>query len=88
MNTLNGKKNILWPFFKKLYKEVYKVLCTIEHSLLVTDYPNGRTYPCIEIERNFRHLKSYKSIIMATFELVKIKITDFILEKAHVPTDL
>tara|TARA_Y100000589_G_C26787187_1_gene480224 strand:+ start:279 stop:431 length:153 start_codon:yes stop_codon:yes gene_type:complete len=50
MHNLNGKKeNTLWQFFKKLFREVYKVLYKIEHSLLVIDYPNGKSDPFLEL---------------------------------------
>ena len=46
---MDGKKEtILWQFFKKICLEVYKVLSKIEHSLLVTDYPNRDPDPFIK----------------------------------------
>ena len=54
MDTLNGKKKISYSHsLKKLCIEVNKVLFKIEHDLLMTDYPNKRPYPFLEIEENF-----------------------------------
>ena len=55
MQILNGKKISCGHSLKKLFREVYKVPSKIEHSLLITDYPNARPYPLLEIDENFRY---------------------------------
>ena len=48
----------------KLCRKVYKVLCKIERSLLVTDFPNGKPNPLPEIQEHLKLRKSDKTAIL------------------------
>ena len=48
----------------KLCRNVYKILCKIERSLLVTDFPKGRPDPLPETKEHFKLRKSDKTAIL------------------------
>ena len=48
----------------KLCRKVYKILCKIERSLKVTDFPNGIPDPQPETKEHFKLRKSDKTAIL------------------------
>ena len=48
----------------KLCRKVYKILCKIERSLIVTDFPNGRPDPLPKTKEHFKLRKSDKTAIL------------------------